>query len=105
MEKLCRTGWVSQATGRCTKGVLSQQKGKFCNSDQDCPTTDSTVFAECKCGFSKEGKKYCNIEGGDDEWVKALESYKIYIDNTLNCHNSAGWDTCNHEKFFTDWKC
>jgi hypothetical protein len=48
-------------------------------SDLDCPTTDPAQFAKCKCGHTAKGTKYCDIEGGDDEWVEAytLVTYSL----------------------------
>ena len=43
-------------------------------SDLDCITTDPALFAKCKCGHTAKGTKYCDIEGGDDEWT---ESYAL----------------------------
>jgi hypothetical protein len=43
-------------------------------SDLDCPTTDPAIFAKCKCGHTSKGTKYCDVEGGDDEWT---ESYAL----------------------------
>ena len=50
-------------------------------SDQDCPTTDPSVFAPCKCGHTAKGTKYCDILGGDDEWVA---SYALVSNYTTN---------------------
>ena len=105
MEKLCKSGWVNPETGRCSKGIMSLNKGKFCNSDLDCPTTDSSKYAKCKCAVSAEGKSFCDIEGGDDEWLQVMTSYENYIDFTGHCHNAAGDDSCQFEEYFKDWKC
>ena len=43
-------------------------------SDLDCITTDPALFAKCKCGHTQKGTSYCDIEGGDDEW---LDSYAL----------------------------
>ena len=47
-------------------------------SDLDCPTTDPAQFAKCKCGHTAKGTKYCDIEGGDDEWLEAYSLVRLY---------------------------
>ena len=54
-------------------------------SDLDCPTTDPAQFAKCKCGHTAKGTKYCDIEGGDDEW---LEAYSLVRLNSPNFTDS-----------------
>ena len=70
IEKLCRSGWAKPKNGTCGKAVLSKNavtqsllnfQGNPCLSDLDCPTTDTTVYATCRCGFSTKGQKYCDI--------------------------------------------
>jgi hypothetical protein len=46
----------------------------------DCPTTDPSQWAKCKCGHTSKGTKYCDIEGGDDEW---LEAYSLVSINAI----------------------
>lgn len=70
-EKVCRSGYLNQTSGRCVNGLKSKNKGGVCMSDLDCPTTDPALFAKCKCGHTSKGTKYCDIEGGDDEWTEA----------------------------------
>jgi hypothetical protein len=65
--------------GTCGKAVTSKNKGKACLSDLDCPTTDSSTYARCKCGFSTKGTKYCDIEGGDTLWLAAYAAVKHFI--------------------------
>ena len=81
------------------------EKGEFCTTDADCPTTDKQVFAACKCGFSDTGSKFCDIEGGDDEWVAATEAFALYVETSLNCHSAEGWGECHENEYFLDWKC
>ncbi len=45
----------------------------------DCPTTDPSQWAECKCGHTSKGTKYCDIEGGDDEWVEAYTLVRLLL--------------------------
>lgn len=58
-------------------------KGKACSSDKDCPTTDPLIYAKCKCGHNAKGLKYCDVEGGDEEWKTAFDkvsnSSKFYF--------------------------
>ena len=81
-EKVCRSGFLNVTSGRCSSGLKSKNKvsnidlfknylnqGKICTSDLDCPTTDPQKYASCKCGHNAKGTKYCDIEGGDDEWT------------------------------------
>lgn len=51
-------------------------KGKICTSDFDCPSTDPLRFTACKCGHNDKGNKYCDIEGGDDEWAEAFTNVR-----------------------------
>ncbi len=46
-------------------------------SDLDCPTTDPSKYAKCRCGHTSKGTKYCDIEGGDEEWTEAYDLVKI----------------------------
>jgi hypothetical protein len=49
-------------------------------SNLDCPTTDPAIFAKCKCGHTSKGTKYCDVEGGDDEWVEAQTLVRLSFD-------------------------
>jgi hypothetical protein len=49
----------------CTREITSKSAGLSCTKDEDCPTTDSTTYAKCRCGFSTKGIKYCDIMKGD----------------------------------------
>ena len=49
----------------------------MCNSDLDCPTSDSQIYGKCKCGHNAKGLKYCDVEGGDDEWIDAFSKVSI----------------------------
>jgi hypothetical protein len=54
-----------------------------CTSDLDCPTTDADIYASCKCGHNAKGLKYCDIAGGDTEWVNAFTAViHIYLSST-----------------------
>ena len=70
-EKVCRSTYVNKTSGRCVEGLKSKNKGGVCMSNLDCPTTDPAIFAKCVCGHTSKGTKYCDIEGGDDEWTEA----------------------------------
>ena len=76
-EKVCRSGYLNQTSGRCVTGLKSKNKGGVCMSDLDCPTTDPALFAKCKCGHTSKGTKYCDVEGGDDEWTDAYALVSI----------------------------
>lgn len=78
-EKVCRSGYLNQTSGRCVNGLKSKNKGGVCMSDLDCPTTDPALFAKCKCGHTSKGTKYCDIEGGDDEWTEAYALVNITL--------------------------
>jgi hypothetical protein len=88
LAKVCREGYLNVTTGRCSNGLKSLNKvsacflllkGDACSSNSDCPTSDSNVFAECKCGHNSKGSKYCDLGGGDDEWTKAFEAVSILL--------------------------
>ena len=74
-EKMCRDGKYNITSGRCSKLVKSKNKGKACKTKLDCPTTDPDAYAECKCGYGEKGQKYCDIEGGDEEWVNYVSKF------------------------------
>ncbi|CAI2371624.1 unnamed protein product [Moneuplotes crassus] len=105
-EKMCESGWYNRTTGRCFSGVKSLQKGKICSTDLDCPTTVEDIFAQCKCGFSVKGQKYCDIEGDDDEWQEVLEAFGKYANTTReSCHPAEGLGECFFNNDFKKWKC
>ena len=74
IDKVCRTYWAKPLNGTCGKTYTSSRAGRACLSDADCPTSDTNTYARCKCGFSTKGLKYCDIEGGDDQWLAAAEA-------------------------------
>lgn len=76
-EKTCRSGYLNTTTGRCSNGLKSKNKGKICTSNLDCATTDPTKFAKCKCGHNAKGTKYCDLEGGDEEWTDAFAKVNL----------------------------
>jgi hypothetical protein len=39
-------------------------------------------YASCKCGHNGKGTKYCDIEGGDDEWTDTFEKVKLIAFNS-----------------------
>jgi hypothetical protein len=91
-EKMCDSGWYNRTTGKCFAGVKSLQKGKVCSTDLDCPTTVDDIFAQCKCGFSVKGQKYCDVEGDDDEWQEALLAFELYQNTSVSsCHQAEGF--------------
>lgn len=72
LEKLCDSGWIDQELGICHKGLKSEKKGKECDDSTECETNLKDRNARCKPAlFAKDTKKYCDIEGNDDEWVAA----------------------------------
>jgi hypothetical protein len=52
-------------------------------SNLDCPTTDPAIFAKCVCGHTSKGTKYCDIEGGDDEWTEAYDLVSTAITHVM----------------------
>ena len=104
-EKLCRTGWVEFSDGRCGEGVQSKNKGLECQANSDCPTSRTGINTTCRCGFNANGTKYCDVEGGDDEWVAARSAFQLYIDGTKNCHNAARWTECGNQELYKEWRC
>ena len=79
LNKACRTYWIRPLNGTCGRTLTSTRKGLACLSDADCPTSDTATQASCKCGFSTKGLKYCDIEGGDTEWLAAAAAVLIYL--------------------------
>lgn len=105
-EKMCDSGWYNRTTGRCFAGVKSLQKGKVCLTELDCPTTVEDIFAQCKCGFSEKGQKYCDLEGDDDEWLEVREAFEKYANTSLeSCHQAEGLGPCFFNLDFKNWKC
>ena len=78
-EKLCRGSWVEAVDGRCSDGMQSKNKGLPCKSNTDCPTSRTGVYATCRCGFNTNGTKYCDAEGGDEEWLTARTAVTIAL--------------------------
>jgi hypothetical protein len=75
MEKFCKTGWLDQNLGVCHKGLKSLKKGEECTEDEECRTNINGRTAKCrKPLLSASEKRYCDIEGNDDEWVRAQEA-------------------------------
>ncbi|CAI2371396.1 unnamed protein product [Moneuplotes crassus] len=106
MEKLCRTGMVNRTTGNCAIKLKSTNKGKECTTDNDCPTSDENVKAACKCGYSGDGKKYCDIEAGDTEWVDATNKFEEFFLTNLDCHTGEGFGRCGQkESQFMEYRC
>ena len=106
MEKLCRSGYLNTTTGRCGRELKSLNKGKPCQTDQDCPTSDGLVFAKCLCGVNNKGTKYCDIEGGDNEWIEAKDKFLLYNEASFNCHTAEGFGKCRAESdVFKEYKC
>ncbi len=58
----------------CSGGATSSNKGKACASSTDCPTSISGQYTACRCGLNNNGQKYCDAEGGDQEWVAARDA-------------------------------
>lgn len=83
IDKVCRSYWAKPENGTCGKALTSKNAGKSCLSDADCPTSDSNTYASCKCGISTKGLKYCDIEGGDTDWLAAYEAVRITLNNRL----------------------
>lgn len=88
-EKVCRSGYLNQTSGRCVTGLKSKNKGGVCMSDLDCPTTDPAIFAKCKCGHTSKGTKYCDIEGGDDEWTEAYALVRLLTSHILSSRSTS----------------
>lgn len=88
VEKVCKSGWINPNTGKWGEAVKSTNRGLSCSSDSDCPSSDPSIFAPCKCSF--DGTKRCDILGGDDVWVNALEKFKGYVEETKNFHTAEG---------------
>lgn len=75
-------------------------------SDSDCPSSQKGVNAPCVCGWSKTGKKYCDLLAGDKEWKEARSAFKTYFDATKdNCNVAARWEECGNPGLYRDWKC
>jgi hypothetical protein len=105
MEKLCRTGMVNRTTGRCASKLTSTKKGEECTTEVDCPTNDENVNSACKWGYTNDGKMYCDIEAGDDEWVSATEKFQDFYLTNLDCHTGEGFGQCgNAESKYKDYK-
>mmetsp|Transcript_13586 Transcript_13586/g.15755 ORF Transcript_13586/g.15755 Transcript_13586/m.15755 type:complete len:246 (-) Transcript_13586:123-860(-) len=102
-EKVCKSGWLNKSTGKCAPALKSKNKGQPCNFDSDCPTSDSSVNASCKCSFS--GALICDISGGDSEWTDAFDKFQAYIEKTKEYHSSEYMGSCMESQEYRDWFC
>jgi len=67
---VCESQYADQS-GKCMTPPVSLKRGEECSSNSECLSSGETGFAQCKCGFSTTGKKYCDILPGDVEWIDA----------------------------------
>ena len=91
MEKMCRSGMVNRTTGRWATKLKSTNKGKEWTTDNDWETTDDNVKAAWKWGYNADGKKYWDIEAGDDEWVDATSKFQEFYLLNLDWHSGEGF--------------
>ena len=47
---LCRSQYAN-ASGICSSGIESLNKGKVCKNNTMCPSSDPNIKANCKCGL------------------------------------------------------
>lgn len=103
---MCSSQYYNPDTGVCEDGAKSLNKGKRCNTDQDCPSNIAGVYAKCTCGWNTNGYKYCDILAGDDEWEIARTKFRQYFDATKDdCNVAARWEKCSQPGLYTDWRC
>ena len=102
---LCRSQF-SDPTGNCSEGAVSKNKGKQCDTNDDCPSEDGTTTAKCACGWNTKKNRYCDLLPGDDEWVKARELFVQYFTATRDtCNTDARWEPCNAKTLYYKWMC
>ena len=80
---LCASQYYN-SSGYCQTGPKSTNKGKECNSTTECPSDVAGINAACSCGWNSEGKKYCSILEGDDEWVDAKSKVGLASSNCFS---------------------
>jgi len=77
-DSLCMLGWRDR-NNRCAPAARSKQRGRGCDSDSDCVTTDGTGrFGQCVCKswWDRDDAKYCLPVAGDyDGHQEALRNY------------------------------
>jgi len=98
------------AAGKCVKGLTSAEKNKPCTSDLDCAAKENPkVLAKCRCALSGQGRSFCDLHAGDDEWLQAnkavrrADQFARYFNATLACHSSQRWGECDQKELFFDW--
>lgn len=102
---LCRSQF-SDPTGNCSDGAVSKNKGKQCDTNDDCPSDDGATTSKCSCGWNAGKKRYCDLLPGDDEWVKVRELFVAYFTATRDtCNTDARWEPCNSKTLYYKWMC
>ena len=81
----------SAEVGSYPKIKYLHKKGSECLKNTDCPTQRDT-FAKCSCSYDSKGTKYCDLEGGDDQWVTARSKVK-FMNSLTNISKALGTAT------------
>ena len=100
-ERVCKSGWLNRSTGKWSQAITSKNKGQICNSDSDCPTSDSSIYASCK--WSLNGSKLWDIQGGDSQWTTAFSNFQTYIKSTKDYHSAEYLGSCMESQEYRDW--
>ena len=99
------------SSGKCVKGFTSPEKNKPCTSDLDCSAKENPkLYSKCRCSLTDQGKSFCDLHSGDDEWLKTNKAVRTphlqfakYFNATLSCHSSQRWGECDQKELFFDW--
>lgn len=86
----CETGYADN-NGIC-QSLKSETPGKECDENNLCKYTDSsgttfTIEDNCKCGYNENGKRYCALGSGDQNYTLFIEEVKNYFFSPdSHCH-------------------
>ena len=69
-------GWspkFTQGLVSCGQSFTSTNIEKECKSNSDCPTSSSSVKAECSCRYDMSGVFHCGAGNGDSVYMDYIE--------------------------------
>lgn len=89
----------------CGKKVTSSNAGDSCTTSSDCPSTETSVLAECACSYGSS-KSICGILTGNREWQDYFSTTVEYYENTKDCHNAQSFNgVCNKGSLQDERQC
>lgn len=94
--------YYADSDGVCQESFLSPNKGKECQTNQDCMSSQQKPHT-CKCAIDGSQKRYCDIGPDDAEWVYAREMFKQYQAGVVYCHSAKKMQECGHTADYNAW--